>query len=144
MFQGRSLLDTVSRIYPRLSRLEEVLTHCHYVVTMGTICGLIGLDKKSVQSMFVFLLVRNILASAVRLNLVGPLEVQLIVCSKAPRLYLPFIKITVNTRFIWQEIKAIFFVYFYAVLQVCLYSRVDSYIQSYRYFYYTSVFLIIN
>ncbi|KAL5013423.1 hypothetical protein ScPMuIL_007693 [Solemya velum] len=76
--QGRSFLDTVSKVYPHLCSLEEVFIHCHYVVTVGTVCGLIGLDKEAVQSMFVFLLVRNILASAVRLNIVGPLEAQVL------------------------------------------------------------------
>ncbi|XP_064610979.1 uncharacterized protein LOC135475144 [Liolophura sinensis] len=78
--QGRSLLEMCHRTLDRnnLSSLWEGLSHCHQPVVLGSVCGVIGLPLQATQTMFMFGILRTVVASAVRLDIIGPVQAQLI------------------------------------------------------------------
>ncbi|XP_013414784.1 urease accessory protein F-like [Lingula anatina] len=81
--QGRSLLSTSARTFK-----NELLQHfqefseaqadfqIHYPVMFGHLCRILGVDLSQCQTAFMFGSLRTLLASAVRLDVVGALEAQ--------------------------------------------------------------------
>lgn len=74
------MLDTCQRAFTRSSQLlSDVIKHLphkHQPVVFGAICGLIGIDLHSTVTAFLFSAIRTVIASAVRLDRVGPIEVR--------------------------------------------------------------------
>jgi urease accessory protein len=69
--QGRAFLASARRIY----QLPEVSTPCgHLAPVFGAVCRRLGVEHSQALSLFMFQHLRNLTASAVRLNLIGPLE----------------------------------------------------------------------
>jgi len=80
--QGSALLSTASQCFPEsgLSSFKSrAATHSlyhHYPPVFGLVCCLMGIKLDVAQRMFMFVSLRGLLSSAIRLNLVGPIEGQ--------------------------------------------------------------------
>ncbi|CAH1240281.1 Hypp5962 [Branchiostoma lanceolatum] len=89
--QGNSLIVTAAKIFPdeQIRRIETLLEqdvlHGHYTVMFGFLSAVLQLDLHEAHQMFVFGVLRTIIASAVRLGNVGTIEVTtfLVSCSLA-------------------------------------------------------------
>ena len=81
------MLDTCSRVFTSitqpLSEVAKQLPHKHQPIIFGAVCGLLGIDLHSAMTGFLFSAIRTIVASAVRLDRVGPIEVWLLFCGLA-------------------------------------------------------------
>jgi urease accessory protein len=71
--QGRALLAAAERIF-NLPRLPSPCRH--FAPVFGAVTRLLEVGRESAAQVFFFCHVRGLLASAVRLNIVGPLEAQ--------------------------------------------------------------------
>ena len=81
LFQGRSLLEATLHTFPNLEQqgmdqLNAVLPHCHYAVLHGAILGCLGLTLEDAISSFMFGVVRTLVATAIRLDVLGAMEVR--------------------------------------------------------------------
>ncbi|XP_060605051.1 uncharacterized protein LOC132757711 [Ruditapes philippinarum] len=77
--QGRSMLDTCVKVFkktPSLSVLNDSLQYKHLPVVFGAVCTTLDIDLQSSCTAFLFTILRTVLASAVRLDKVGPIEAQ--------------------------------------------------------------------
>ncbi|XP_035697893.1 urease accessory protein F-like [Branchiostoma floridae] len=80
--QGNSLIVTAAKIFPdeQIRRIETLLEqdrlHGHYAVMFGFLSAVLQLDLHQAHQMFVFGVLRTIIASAVRLGNVGTIEAQ--------------------------------------------------------------------
>ena len=66
-------LDVVSVSFQ--VELESKRLHGHFAVAFGFICGLLQLSLVQTQQLFLFSTLRTVIASAVRLGNIGPLQV---------------------------------------------------------------------
>lgn len=73
--QGRALAATVDRVFPPTSP-STPLVHGHLAPVFGAALHRLGADRTTTVRLFTFQHLRNVLAAAVRLNIVGPLEAQ--------------------------------------------------------------------
>ncbi|WAR25452.1 UREF-like protein [Mya arenaria] len=76
--QGSSLLDTSQRVFS-VSSLVEVgdnLPCKHLPVVYGVVCASLGVDIHTATVAFIFTGIRTMVASSVRLDLLGPIEAQ--------------------------------------------------------------------
>lgn len=78
--QGKSMLDTCGRVFTNLplAEITQLLSHKHQPIIFGVVCGMLGIDLHSAVTTFLFSTVRTVVASAVRLDKVGPIEAQAI------------------------------------------------------------------
>lgn len=89
--QGRALLASAERIFtlPRLQALRLADPPqppcCHLAPIFGVIARLLDLGRAPACRLFLFLHLRGLIASAVRLGIVGPLEAQALQHSFAKR-----------------------------------------------------------
>jgi urease accessory protein len=93
--QGRAFLASAQRIFalPELDSLSNSSAspsapegHCfHLAPVFGLVTRALGINHDSASRLFMFLHLRGILAAAVRLGLVGPLEAQSIQHRLGPR-----------------------------------------------------------
>lgn len=80
--QGNSLLDTACKTfgYQELKNLQVQLENKgifgHFAVMFGFMCGLLNLSVIQTQQLFLFSTLRTVIASAVRLGNIGPLQAQ--------------------------------------------------------------------
>lgn len=87
--QGRALLSAVDRIFPEhrssaqragesLNQLagSETSTPNHYAPVFGAVMNGLVIPKQTTARLFFFNHLRSVLAAAVRLNIVGPIEAQ--------------------------------------------------------------------
>ena len=76
------MLDTCSRVFTSsnqpLSDVARQLPHKHQPIIFGAVCGMLGIDLQSAMTTFLFSTIRTIVASAVRLDRVGPIEVNVV------------------------------------------------------------------
>ncbi|KAK7490906.1 hypothetical protein BaRGS_00017778 [Batillaria attramentaria] len=79
--QGRALVDTASKVfgYDDVCSLKSTLKHFHYPVVFGAVYGSLGLDLDTTLTAFMSGVIRTSVASAVRLDRIGPIEAQKIV-----------------------------------------------------------------
>ena len=75
--QGRSLISAARRIF------DLELEPAHHAPAFGAIFGLLGMTADETASAYVHGAMRGVLSAAVRLNLVGPLEAQRLLASRA-------------------------------------------------------------
>ena len=59
----------------QLGELQRQLKHQHHPVVFGAVMGLLGVSLEDTQLAFMFSVLRTILASAVRLDYIGAMEV---------------------------------------------------------------------
>ena len=71
------MLDTCCKVYSSLrsSDIAKLLPHKHHPIIFGAVCGMLGIDLHSAITTFLFSSVRTVIASAVRLDKIGPIEV---------------------------------------------------------------------
>ncbi|KAK7093602.1 uncharacterized protein [Littorina saxatilis] len=76
--QGRSMADTASKVFQAddLHQLSSGLKHRHYPVVFGAVCGCLGLPLELTRASFMSGVARTTVASAVRLDKLGPVEAQ--------------------------------------------------------------------
>ena len=77
ILQGKSMLDTCCRVFSNLrsSDIAKLLPHKHQPVIFGAVCGMLGIKLHPTMMTFLFSTVRTVIASAVRLDKIGPIEV---------------------------------------------------------------------
>jgi urease accessory protein len=75
--QGRSLISAASRIF------DIRLPAAHHAPAFGAIFGMLGMAAEETSAAYLHGAMRGVLSAAVRLNLVGPLEAQRILASRA-------------------------------------------------------------
>lgn len=80
--QGRALLASAGRIFS-LPAMEA--PRAHYAPVFGAIARALEMDEAATGRLFFFNHLRGLTASAVRLNIVGPLEAQTLQHRLAPR-----------------------------------------------------------
>ncbi len=88
---GRSLASAASRAFGDHRGVEDVVRHttqapAHHAPVFGALFGALGLAVEDAQVAFLHGVARQVLSSAVRLGLVGPLEAQAIQAERAPLL----------------------------------------------------------
>lgn len=80
--QGSSLLDTACKTFGNQEmkdlqiELDNKRLHGHFAAVFGFICGLLQLSLVQTQQLFLFSTLRTVIASAVRLGNIGPLQAQ--------------------------------------------------------------------
>ncbi|CAH1775968.1 unnamed protein product [Owenia fusiformis] len=80
--QGRSMLDTTYKatelhlLGSIQALIDENKLEGHHPVMFGYICSVLGVGKQEVIEMYMFGVLRCIVASAVRLSIIGPLQGQ--------------------------------------------------------------------
>ncbi|HEY6168986.1 MAG TPA: urease accessory UreF family protein [Verrucomicrobiae bacterium] len=89
--QGQALLASAERIFavPLLQLLRQAPDHRpphgHFAPLFGVVARALALDREQVGRLFLFQYLRGLCASAVRLNIVGPLEAQALQFRLGPR-----------------------------------------------------------
>jgi len=74
--QGRALLLAADRIFDLAPPPDLAVVIGHLAPVFGSVTARLGLSRETVQRMFLFWHLRGLVAAAVRLNRVGPLEAQ--------------------------------------------------------------------
>ncbi len=80
--QGQALLASAERIFrlPAFTALRqstsEHLPYCHLSPVFGVVVCSLDVDRVAASRLFIFLHLRGLIASAVRLGIVGPMEAQ--------------------------------------------------------------------
>eukprot|EP01112_Ceratiomyxa_fruticulosa_P024175 TRINITY_DN968_c0_g2_i7.p1 TRINITY_DN968_c0_g2~~TRINITY_DN968_c0_g2_i7.p1 ORF type:complete len:227 (+),score=22.30 TRINITY_DN968_c0_g2_i7:104-784(+) len=79
--QGIALLGTVQTSFPEYNILKkkELLAkglHGHFAPVFGYVCKSLQVPLATSVRMFMFMLVRSLISSAVRLNVIGPIDAQ--------------------------------------------------------------------
>lgn len=80
--QGNSLLDTACKTFGKQEmknlqvQLENKCLFGHFAVVFGFMCGMLNLSVVQTQQLFLFSTLRTVIASAVRLGNIGPLQAQ--------------------------------------------------------------------
>jgi urease accessory protein UreF len=72
--QGKAMADTAGKVF-QISHLTS-LKHRHYAVVFGAVCGQLGLSLQSAMLSLMSGVARTAIASAVRLDQLGPVEVR--------------------------------------------------------------------
>jgi urease accessory protein len=86
--QGRGLLRVVREAFGDRDGISEILeaaekTQMHHAPIFGSIAGALGIAVNDASQIFLHGAARNFLSAAVRLGMVGPLEAQRILASRA-------------------------------------------------------------
>ncbi len=71
--QGRAFLGTVSRTFGKPS---PETPYSHFAPVFGNLTSLLGFGKAEALQLFTFCHLRSLLAAAVKLNIIGPMEAQ--------------------------------------------------------------------
>jgi len=86
--QGRAFRVAVERIFGgenRLQKAGEPAPHGHFAPLFGASLQRLGIPRRTVGRMYFFNQLRTLLAAAVRLNIVGPMESQVLSHRLAPK-----------------------------------------------------------
>ena len=85
--QGRALQTAVERIWnPEPNGGKAELPFGHYAPVLGYCLGRLNVPRETVGRMFFSNQLRSLLAAAVRLNIIGPMEAQILQHRLAPKL----------------------------------------------------------
>ncbi|MGZ7081045.1 MAG: urease accessory protein UreF [Thermoanaerobaculia bacterium] len=87
--QGVAFLMAAERAFPRVlesGSARELRLAMHYAPIFGTICGLIGVERRTAQALFLQIACRGVLAAAVRLGIIGSNAAQRLQSELAPHL----------------------------------------------------------
>lgn len=78
--QGAALLSTAASSFTeaQLTPYKRIVfsQYGHYAPVFGLVCKLLDISFETVRRMYLFITLRGLLSSAVRLNLIGPMEAQ--------------------------------------------------------------------
>ncbi len=84
--QGRALLTAVERIYKsEIRNPKSEIEFAHFAPVFGACLRQLDISRETTARMFFFNHLRSVLAAAVRLNIVGPMEAQSMQHQLAPR-----------------------------------------------------------
>jgi urease accessory protein len=72
--QGRAFLSSTERIFP--GRCKALAPCGHFAPVFGTISRSLGVERSKAARLFFFLHLRGLIAAAIRLGIVGPMEGQ--------------------------------------------------------------------
>jgi urease accessory protein len=88
--QGRALLATCARVWPgeRMRAIEAHArpTHGHHAPIAGAVLASLGVPLATAQQLFLYLVLRGLLSSAVRLGILGPYAAQRLQVESAPQI----------------------------------------------------------
>jgi urease accessory protein len=90
--QGRTFFSTCLRSFAtaELQRLNEEMKklgiHHHYAPVFGVTLGTLGVDRNSMQRLFLYITLRGMSSAAIRLGVLGPYQAQSVQWSFAPKL----------------------------------------------------------
>lgn len=81
MSQGSALLRVAASVFTEVPLLKSMRSEAlsngvvsfHHAPVFGLVCGLLGFDAETSQRSYMFVTMRDVISSATRLNLVGPL-----------------------------------------------------------------------
>jgi urease accessory protein len=77
--QGRAFMAAVRRIYKLEGEGKAIEPQfAHYAPVFGACLRQLGIDRETTARMFFFNHLRSVLAAAVRLNIIGPMEAQML------------------------------------------------------------------
>jgi urease accessory protein len=76
--QGRAFLTAMERIFKSAMDAHPQLVTCHYAPVFGFCLRGLAVPREMAIRLFFFNHLRSILAAAVRLNIVGPMEAQIV------------------------------------------------------------------
>lgn len=79
--QGQALLLSATSAFQDSSlsqfKREIFSSYCvHFPPTFGLVCKMLDIGRETTRRMFLYVTLRGLLSSAVRLNVIGPLEAQ--------------------------------------------------------------------
>lgn len=85
MFQGRSLAVAAAKVFDGATVLPQLMSAVdedktmegNFPVVFGAVCGALKIDLQSTIMMYLFGSLQTVIASAVRLGHIGPMEVRL-------------------------------------------------------------------
>jgi urease accessory protein len=80
--QGRAFLLAARRAFPSTPEFSAM----HYAPLFGATCGVIGIDRRTTQALFLQIACRGVLAAAVRLGIIGSNAAQRLQADLAPHL----------------------------------------------------------
>jgi urease accessory protein len=80
--QGRAFLLATRRAFPSLPEFSAM----HYAPLFGAVCGVIGVNRRTAQALFLQIACRGVLAAAVRLGVIGSNAAQRLQADLAPHL----------------------------------------------------------
>ena len=83
--QGRAFLNSASRIYASVVRIAKVCDPCHFAPAFGVVTRTLSISQSAAAQLFLFQSLRAVVAAAVRLGIVGPMEAQTMQHRMAPR-----------------------------------------------------------
>jgi urease accessory protein len=77
--QGRALLAAAERLSPsQVGAVKSKMTFAHFAPAFGACLRKLGVEREMALRMFFFLHLRGILSAAVRLNIIGPMDAQIV------------------------------------------------------------------
>jgi urease accessory protein len=86
--QGRAFIATTERAFPNLSELRNSIEAdelpCHYPIIFGAVLQRLGFSVTDTLRLFLSNQLRSCISSAVRLNIIGPIEGQSLQFQLAP------------------------------------------------------------
>ncbi|XP_047308506.1 urease accessory protein F [Impatiens glandulifera] len=79
--QGSALMRVAAAVFTEVPSLKTMrslsigknVVNFHHAPIFGLVCGLLGLDCKTTERAYLFVITRDVISAATRLNLVGPL-----------------------------------------------------------------------
>jgi urease accessory protein len=83
--QGRALFASFERIFPSARPSAGLPAAGHFAPMFGVLFGRLGIDAQTTVRLYAFNFLRGLIAAAVRLNIVGPMEAQTIQFRLGPR-----------------------------------------------------------
>lgn len=83
--QGRAFLNSAARIYGKVVNFATVCDPCHFAPAFGAVTRALSLSRSAAAQLFLFQSLRAVVAAAVRLGIVGPMEAQSMQHRMAPR-----------------------------------------------------------
>jgi urease accessory protein len=88
--QGVAFLMAAERAFPAVQTLaasaREQRLAMHHAPLFGAVCGVIGVDRRTAQALFLQIACRGVLAAAVRLGIIGSNAAQRLQADLAPHL----------------------------------------------------------
>jgi urease accessory protein len=76
--QGRAFLNSSARIFGAVVGLETLPDPCHFAPVFGAVTRSLSVGQSMAEQIFFFHSLRSLIAAAVRLGIIGPMEAQAI------------------------------------------------------------------
>lgn len=83
--QGRAFLNSAIRIFGPAAVVKADLEYCHLAPVFGAVTNALGVERTAAAELFLFQTLRGLVAAAIRLGIVGPMEGQALQYRLGPR-----------------------------------------------------------